>query len=523
MIQSEGGSFTAGTIQHLKRDVMMEDSDALFIDVDSDGDEDLLVLSGGVAYPEGSKGYSDRYYQNDGIGQLRSIPDFALGTTPQSGGVITSADVDHDGDLDLFVGRRTVPRQFGQSPISGVFLNQDGQFVEDPHWSKDHEGRIGMVHGAVWTDVNQDGWMDLMVATDWGPIRLWQNQGGSWKETTVEAGLEELRGRWRGLSAGDVDGDGDMDILATNIGRNDDTDGNRALPHGLLTGSLEGVPHPILIELYEQDGRVYPLRTRNALFNGVPGLAERYPSYESFTRVDKDALIQALPIKNRHILRVHTLDTGLLINDGEGHFMFRPLPPLAQLAPSFGALIHDVDGDGWQDVVMGQNATTRSPELGPSAAGMAMLLRGRGDGSFKPMPPTHSGLNAYQETRSLARIEMGDCPAQGLLFGINRRAPQAYQHKSQGHWLSITLKGKAGNVRSAGSRVIVELANGQRQTFETHAKSGFATQSSHRIVVGLGTSPPNSVRAKVCWPTGQESLHTLDTTRTFSHTLNHPE
>ncbi len=523
MIQSEGGSFTAGTIQHLKQDVMMEDSDALFIDVDSDGNEDLLVLSGGVAYPEGSKGYSDRYYQNDGTGQLRSIPDFALGTTPQSGGVITSADVDHDGDLDLFVGRRTVPRQFGQSPISGVFLNQDGQFVEDPHWSKDHEGRIGMVHGAVWTDVNQDGWMDLMVATDWGPIRLWQNQGGSWKETTVEAGLEELRGRWRGLSAGDVDGDGDMDILATNIGRNDDTNGNRALPHGLLTGSLEGVPHPILIELYEQDGRVYPLRTRNALFNGVPGLAERYPSYESFARVDKDALIQALPIKNRQILRVHTLDTGLLINDGEGHFLFRPLPPLAQLAPSFGALIQDVDGDGWQDVVLGQNATTRSPELGPSAAGMAMLLRGRGDGSFEPMPPTHSGLNAFQETRSLARIEVGDGPAQGLLFGINRRAPQAYQPKAQGHWLSITLKGKAGNVRSAGSRVIVELANGQRQTFETHAKSGFATQSSHRIVVGLGTSPPHSVHAKVRWPTGEESSHTLDTIRTFSHTLNHPE
>ena len=175
-------------------------------------------------------------------------------------------------EISLVRSRRTVPRQFGQSPISGVFLNQDGQFVEDPHWSKDHEGLIGMVHGAVWTDVNQDGWMDLMVATDWGPIRLWQNQGGSWKETTVEAGLEELRGRWRGLSAGDVDGDGDMDILATNIGRNDDTDGNRALPHGLLTGSLEGVPHPILIELYEQGGRVYPLRTRNALFNGVPGL-----------------------------------------------------------------------------------------------------------------------------------------------------------------------------------------------------------------------------------------------------------
>ena len=270
-------------------------------------------------------------------------------------------------------------------------------------------------------------------------------------------------------------------------------------------------------------GRVYPLRTRNALFNGVPGLAERYPSYESFARVDKDALIQALPIKNRQILRVHTLDTGLLINDGEGHFMFRPLPPLAQLAPSFGALIQDVDGDGWQDVVLGQNATTRSPELGPSAAGMAMLLRGRGDGSFEPMPPTHSGLNAFQETRSLARIEMGDGPAQGLLFGINRRAPQAYQPKAQGHWLSHHTQGQGGQCTFGGQsrhrRTCQRTATNFRNPYQI--RLCHPVQPSHR---GRAcTSPPHSVHAKVRWPTGEESSHTLDTIRTFSHTLNHPE
>ena len=129
------------------------------------------------------------------------------------------------------------------------------------------------------------------------------------------------------------------------------------------------------------------------------------------------------------------------------------------------------------------------PELGPSAAGMAMLLRGRGDGSFEPMPLTHSGLNA-SETRSLARIEMGDGPAQGLLFGINRRAPQAYQPKAQGHWLSITLKGKTGNVEFGGQSRHRRTCQRTATNFRNPCNCGFATQSSHRIVVGLGTSPP---------------------------------
>lgn len=523
MIQSSNGAFTEQKLPDGIQGVSYADRDALFFDVDVDGDEDLLVVAHNPA-PAGRADVSlNRLYLNDGNGEFQIKADGIGAREMNSGSTIAAADYDRDGDLDLFVGNRSVPGSFGTSPVSGVLINNGGTFSSHTDWAKKDQGRIGMVASACWSDVNADGWIDLLVAIHWGSVRLWLNREGILEEATSEAGLGLLKGRWNGMSAGDLDNDGDIDFLLTNVGRNEPVHGNHGLSHGVVVGFLKDTRRRAIIEYYSSGGVAYPLRTRSALFAGIPELNKLFPSYASFTNIQLDQLLDAIKLQDPMKFQTTTSDTGVLWNDGKGRFQFKPLPVESQLAPSYGSLISDFNADGNADILLAQNDYARSPELGPSTAGTALLLLGDGKGGFVMMPLQQSGLRVFDEMRSLALMRREGDLAPGLIFGIHHGAPKLFKSRQDNKRWSIRLVGQPGNLRASGSRLEVEFKSGEKRYYEIHAKSGYASQSSPMISFPHDPSSNASVKLRVIWPKGRISEHSIQPDDQREYEVTEPE
>lgn len=241
-----------------------EDMGSLFFDADRDGDLDLYVVSGGVECEPGSDLLRDRLYLNDGSGRFSLAPEGTLPDISDSGSCVTGADVDRDGDLDLFVGGRVVPGRYPVSPNSRLLLNESSEgaprFIDAT--SRIAPGLLltGMVTSSLWSDVNNDGWIDLVVAHDWGPIKLFLNHEGIMHDATEQAGLLELTGWWRGLAAADIDSDGDIDFVATNLGTNSKYHPDATHPVQLYYNELGGNYH--LVEAKVSDEGLLPIRGR---------------------------------------------------------------------------------------------------------------------------------------------------------------------------------------------------------------------------------------------------------------------
>lgn len=524
MVQSTGGTFIEKNLPIMPPGLSYADRGALFIDVDSDGDEDLLVVAQNPA-PTGRPDDSlNRLYLNDGKGGFEKLSAFKPEGGMTSATTVAASDFDQDGDLDLFLGNRSIPGAFGDIPLSGVFKNNGGSFTRVSDWAMKEQGRIGMVSAALWSDVNGDGWMDLLVATDWGPVRLWLNEQGRLVEATSDAGLKSITGRWNGLSAGDLDNDGDMDYLVTNTGRNEPVHGNHGEPFGVVVGVLKDTQRRVIIEYYTSGHATHPLRTRNALFAGVPELNELFPSYTSFADIQLDQLLSAIKLQDPTKFHITTSETGVLWNDGKGKFQFRPLPVETQLAPSYGSLIHDFNGDGKADILLAQNDYTRSPELGPSSAGMALLLEGNAQGGFLVTPSERTGLCVFEEMRSLVWMrlhsERGSTP--GLMFGIHHGTPELFMWRRGLKQIELRLLGRPGNPRGVGSRLQVEFPSGDTRTYEIQSKTGFASQSREGILMSFDSATETSFKIRVKWPGGQVSEHFIQSADGNKFELHEP-
>src|SRR5437867_3580127 len=219
-IREKGGRFRPTTQQCFEADQESEDMASVFFDAEGDGDLDLFVVSGGVEGGPGDRLLRDRLYLNDGKGNFTKAPEDALPDLRDSGSVVAAADFDRDGDLDLFVGGRCVPGRYPLAPHSCLLRNDGGRFIEVTEQVAPSLQQSGLVTSAVWSDVNGDGWLDLLVTHEWGPVKLYLNNHGHLEDRTREAGLADKLGWWNGIAARDLDGDGDIDYVVTNFGLN---------------------------------------------------------------------------------------------------------------------------------------------------------------------------------------------------------------------------------------------------------------------------------------------------------------
>jgi enediyne biosynthesis protein E4 len=403
-LQRRDGSFAPSDESVFAPDAISEDVGAVFFDANGDGRPDLYVVSGGSEYSDGAPALQDRLYLNDGRGHLRRAPD-ALPAEFASGSRVVAADYDGDGAIDLFVGGRVEPWRYGVSPQS-LLLHNDGhgRFTNVTAQRAPELERVGMVTDACWRDVDGDGRLDLIVVGEWMPITLFHNEGGGRLKRRAVPGLEKSDGWWSRIVAGDFTGDGRIDFVVGNLGENGGLHASADEPTNMLVKDFDanGSYEQILTSV--EHGRRYPLALRDDLLHALPMLSARLPTYASYAGKSVEQIFTPAELGDAVTRHAYTFATTLVRNDGGGRFTLVPLPEEAQLAPVYGILAADADGDGHTDLLLAGNFDGFRPEIGRMAASYGLLLRGDGKGGLAPSRARESGFFVPGQARDIARL-----------------------------------------------------------------------------------------------------------------------
>ena len=363
-------------------DSVSEDMGVVMFDVEGDGDLDVYVVSGGVECEVDDASLRDRLYLNDGHGNLTKAPDDALPDLRDSGGVVAAADFDRDGDLDLFVGGRVVPGQYPVAPRSRLLRNDRGKFTDVTDELAPELAETGLVTSALWSDADSDGWLDLLVTHDWGPVKLFHNLEGQLVDHTAEAGLAERLGWYKGIAGRDIDGDGDIDYVVTNVGLNTKYSASPKKPARIYYGDFEDTGEMHIVEAKIKGDVLLPVRGKSCSQNAMPFVAKKFPKYHDFAISTLADIYTPTCLSDSLTVEANSLESGVLINDGQTHFSFHALPRTAQISPGFGVVLTEVNGDGNPDLIIAQNSYSPQRETGRMDGGMSLLLTGNGDGSL---------------------------------------------------------------------------------------------------------------------------------------------
>lgn len=405
------------------RDAESEDIDALFFDCDGDSDLDLYVVSGSNEAPLEDSSYADRLYLNEGKLGFQRAAEGVLPDARNSGSVVTAADFDGDGDQDLFVGSRCIPGQYPVTPASQLLINQNGKFVDQ---ASESLSTVGLVTDALWADFTGDGQPDLLVATDWGPVKLFANRAGKLEEVTQDAKLDPLTGWWNSLSAGDIDNDGDVDFVATNFGLNTKYKASTEKPELLFYGDVDGSGERHIIEAKFEGDVCYPRRGLSCSSQAMPLIREKANTFHQFAISTLSDLYTDTRLNSSLRLEVVELKSGAFLNDGAGKFTFEPLPRLAQIAPSMSSCLADINADGNLDLILAQNFYGPQRETGHMDGGVGLVLAGKGDGSFLPLAARDSGVRVSGDARRVAVVDLNGDKLLDVVFAVNSGPSAAF-------------------------------------------------------------------------------------------------
>ncbi|SEI59321.1 Repeat domain-containing protein [Dyadobacter sp. SG02] len=404
--QTSKGTFEPQSIN--AEDNRFEDTGALFLDADGDGDQDLYVVSGGSDFKQDSTGYADRLYFNDGKGHFKKQAE-ALPLTTSSGSCVVAADFDRDGDLDIFRAGAVVPGNFPASPKSYLFRNDGGRFTDVTKEIAPGLASAGMINAATWSDFDKDGWPDLILTGEWIPPVFFQNGNGKLVNITSSTGLQNMNGWWSSIYPADLDSDGDTDYILGNMGDNVDYRPSKTQPlelyHGDFVGNGRQKPLATQYVLDESgEKKAYPMAYRDDLFRSMPVLKKRFNTYEPFSRAKMGDLFESKLISNARHLTTETFRSCILENKGNGRFAVRDLPVEAQFSCVYGILVTDADGDGHADILLTGNSFSNEVVFGSMDASLGLLLKGDGKLHFSALPANRSGLFLTGATRGLGML-----------------------------------------------------------------------------------------------------------------------
>ncbi len=403
-IQSPNGVFRQ-TEGPWRQDAASEDMGSCFFDADKDGDLDLYVASGGNEFEPDDARLLDRLYVNDGKGSFSKQDYLPIIRTSTS--VVKASDLDDDGDLDLFVGGRQIPGKYPQPASSHILRNDAGKFVDVTPQLLPGLQDIGMVTDALWTDFDTDGQIDLIVTGEWMPILFFKNEGGRFVDVTPKTMSSDLTGSYFSLAEGDFDGDGDLDYLAGNLGLNHRYRASESHPFEVFAADFDDNSKLDIVLGYYYDDQLYPLYGRNVLQEQLNFLKGKYPLFRDYARAtiqdifDREKLQQALHY------RVTNFASLYLENSGDGTFDAQVLPVEAQISPVQAFTVDDFDRDGHLDILLAGNRYTTEYRTSRSDASIGLMLKGDGQGGFKPIAHSESGIYVSGDVRSMVPIRIG--------------------------------------------------------------------------------------------------------------------
>ncbi len=399
-LQNSEGEFIK---RSLKDTVDSEDTGVLLFDADNDNDLDLYIVSGSSEFKAHSRNFQDRLYLNDGTGNFHYDPD-ALPEIRISGSVVSAADFDRDGDLDLFVGGRQVPQSYPLPEKSLLLLNEGGKFVDVTEEYCPEMLSLGMVTTALWTDFDQDGWIDLIVTGDWMPVTLFRNNGDGFTNVTARMGMNNTRGWWNSITAVDFDKDGDMDYILGNQGLNN------------KYGPVEGHPLNVLARDFNNNGVVdniisswregdyYPVHLKNDIDRQIPYFRKKYPEFRNYSLLTTEEIFADEDMEGVYEAEADIFESILIENENGNRFKWRALPVEAQFAPVNGMVSGDFNRDGEYDILMVGNDHSTELFSGKHDAFIGLVLAGDGRGNFEPVSVDKSGFFIDGDAKALVNI-----------------------------------------------------------------------------------------------------------------------
>jgi len=400
--QTEEGMFKAVSQPGFQEDAMFEDVSALFFDADNDHDLDLLVVSGGNEYFKDSPNYNSRIYFNDGKGNFK-MNFYSLLKVGYNGGVGAVNDFDSDGDLDVFIGCRSIAGKYPLAPNSYIFRNDGGKFVDVTTQVSTDFSKIGMISDMKFGDIDGDKKNELIVVGEWMPISILKFENGKYVNITQKLKLENTTGWWNCVQLADLDNDGDLDIIGGNEGLNTRLKVSESEPLEIYAKDFDnnGAIDPIIT--YYNLGKKWPLAQRDLITKQIPSLKKKTLYYRDYANARLEDLFSKSDLEASYHLDAKLFKTSWFENVN-GTLVKHDLPIQSQFSPTYGITIFDINHDGYNDIVQVGNKWECEPETGQQDAGNGLILINEKNKNFKPILSKYSGFVAPQNARTIVQL-----------------------------------------------------------------------------------------------------------------------
>ncbi|HLA58254.1 MAG TPA: VCBS repeat-containing protein, partial [Puia sp.] len=482
LLQQKDGTFINKNILPGQNKKNWDDMGLVLFDADNDGDLDLYIATGGYQNTPNSPGYEDKLYLNDGQGN------FTLNTTTlprnfASKSCVRAIDYDNDGDLDLFVAGRVLPWNYPRPVSCAIYRNdsKNGKIIFTDVTSRVATPllNIGMVCDAIWTDFDNDGWQDLILAGEWMPVKFLKNDHGQFRDITQSSQIGNQVGWWNSISAGDFDNDGDIDYVVSNLGENSFYKANDKYPVSVYARDFynQGIEQCMLTSFIKdkQGGKKkeFVSDARDDVVSQMPFLKKRFLTYKKFGEATFDQLFTPQEMETSIKYSANNLKSSFIRNNGNGTFTMEPLPDMAQYSAINGMITDDFDGDGNLDICMNTNDFGTVPSYGRYDALNGLILKGDGKGKFMPLSILQSGIFIPENGKALVKLRSSD--GKYLIAASQNKGPlKVFQLNKSCRFLPLL---------SDDVSAVIVYKDGRHQKRETGYGNSFLSQSGRFITI----------------------------------------
>ena len=480
-LQQPSGKFiqrnllTGNTIEALNH----KDEGILLFDANGDGKPDLYIASGGYSSESGNAAYQDNLYLNDGKGNF-TLAESALPLNHTSKFCVRAIDYNRDGKPDLFISGRVDPWNYPK-PVSSFILRNDSEngkvkFTDVTAEVAPALKNIGMVCDALFTDYDNDGWPDLILAGEWMPVTFLKNEHGVFKNVTAASGVSDKTGWWNSIVAGDFRHSGRMDYIIGNAGLNTLYKASEQYPVYITAkdfdnnGSYDAFPS-VFLKDKAGEMKEFPVQTRDDIIKQMISMRVKFQNYKSFATATMDEVLTPEMRKGALRLKANTLESVYLRNDGKGKFTMIPLPTQAQISQLCGMSVDDFDRDGNLDVIMNGNDYGTELTTGRYDAFNGLMLKGDGKGGFAPLTIMQSGIYIPGNGKALVKL-IGANNKYLIAASQNREAMKIFELKKGAHPVKL---------QPLDMFATIKYKNGKTTRQEFYYGDSFLSQSARFI------------------------------------------